>query len=74
VIKIEIDELFGGRKRIRIKNQIWFLNHIWFKLGEAGKKEVEKMGRSEGGKKTRGGMGRFFDLGVGILDCRMRER
>jgi hypothetical protein len=39
----------------RRKNQIWFLNHIWFKMGgdrecgignaECGKKEVGKMGK-----------------------------
>jgi hypothetical protein len=38
------------------KHQIWFLNHIWSKLGEAGKKEVETVG-----KKAR--------LRLSIADC-----
>ena len=27
---LEIDERIEGRKMKRTKNQIWFLNHIWF--------------------------------------------
>jgi hypothetical protein len=39
-MKIEIDEWIGDLKRKHQKHQIWFINHIWFKRGEAGKGEL----------------------------------
>ena len=50
VLYIDIIDRIGRQERKYKKHQIWFLNHIWFKLGEVlelgmGKVECGKEGR-----------------------------